>query len=174
MVGTSTTICEMALHLFDYSSEGHSTHIHPGWNTFYSQWWKSSALPSTLEPHLLTMMKELYSFHPGWNHILLTMMEELCSSTQARTTSCSQWWKTLIQDGTHPAHNDERFLHLHSSRWEHILLTMMKRLCTYIHLGGNTSCSQWWKGSALTSDLVGTNPIVTLEWPLVLLDGATR
>ena len=48
-------------------------------------------------------------------------------------------------------HNDERALHLHPPRREHILLTMME-------------------GLALISNLVGTNPIVISEWPLVLLD----
>ena len=53
--------------------------------------------------------------------------------------------------GTHPAHNDEKAMHLHPYRWEHILLTMME-------------------GLALISDLVGTNPTVISEWPPVLLD----
>ena len=53
-------------HLYlTYSSERHSTHIHPCWNTSCSQWWKSFVLPSRLEPHPLTMMKELCSFHPS-------------------------------------------------------------------------------------------------------------
>ena len=48
-------------------------------------------------------------------------------------------------------HNDERALHLHPPRWEHILLTMME-------------------GLALIYDIVGTNPRVISEWPPVLLD----
>ena len=87
-------------------------------------------------------------FHLGQNHILLTMMEELCSSTQAGTTSCSQWWKisalTFIKAGTHPTHNDEKALHLHPPMWEHIL-------------------QQWWKGSALTSTHAGTHPTTMME-----------
>ena len=67
-----------------------------------------------LEPHPAHNDGRFPHFHPGQNHILLTMMEELCSSTHAGTTS----------------------------RLEHILLTMMKYFCTYIHPGGNTSCSQ--------------------------------
>ena len=58
---------------------------------------------------------------------------------------------TFFQAGTHPTHSDEKALHLHPSRKEHILLTLME-------------------GLALTSDLVGTNPIVLSEWPPVLLD----
>ena len=133
-------------HLYlTYSLERHSTHIHLGWNTSYSQWWKSSILPSRMEHILLTMMEYFLTFiqartHPDHNderlssrmeHILLTMMKYFCTSIQA---------------GTHPTHNDGRL----SSRLEHILLTMMKDFCIYIHPSGNTSCSQWWKGSALT------------------------
>ena len=85
------------------------------------------------------------------------MPKNLCSSTQAGTTSCSQWWKNFVlppRPEPHPAHNDERL----SSKLEHILLTIMKYFCTYIHPGGNTSCSQWWKGSILTSIQAGTHP----------------
>ena len=121
-------------------NDGRFPHFHPSWNTSYSQWWKISTLPSRLEHILLTMMEDLCTYiHPGWNHILL------------------QWWKsstlTSIQDGTHPTHNDERDLHLHPSKMEHILHAMME-------------------GLALIYDLVGTNPTVISEWPLVL-DWAT-
>ena len=173
-------------HLYlTYSLERHSTHIHLGWNTSYSQWWKSSVLPSRMEHILLTMMEDLSlssrlehilltmmkDTHPSWNtsasqwwnisalpsrpeQILLIMMED---SHLGWNTSWSQLWKafalTFIQAGTHPSHSDENALHLHPSRREHILLTVME-------------------GLALTSDLVGTNPTVISEWPPVL-DWAT-
>ena len=119
----------------------------------------------------LLVRKAQYSHPSRLEHILLTMMEEFCTSIQDGThpthndgrfshfhlgwnTSCSQWWKTLIQAGTHPTHNDERL----PSRLEHILLTVMRYFSTYIHLGGNTSCSQWWKHFALTFIQAGTHP----------------
>ena len=127
-----------------YSSERHSTHIHSGWNTSCSQWWKSSALPSRLEHILLTMMEYFPTFiqartHPAHNdeilssrleHILFTMMKYFYTYIHpGGNTSCSQWWKGL---------------HLHPSRREHILLIVME-------------------GLALISDLVGANPIVISE-----------
>ena len=127
-------------HLYlTYSSERHSTHIHPGWNHILPQWWKIYVLLSRLEPHLSHNDGTIPYFHPS------------------QKTSCSQLWKISslsYRPEPHPAHNDERL----SSMLEHILLTMMKYLCTYIHPGGNISCSQWQKGFALTSIQAGTHP----------------
>ena len=131
------------LHL-TYSSRGHSTHIHPGWNTSCSQWWKSYALPSRLKPHPTHHDERTLFFHPGRNHILLTMMEDFLTFIQARTTSCSQWWKNSVlspRPEPHPAHNDGRTLFFHPGR-NHILLTMMEYFLTFIQVG-NTSYSQW-------------------------------
>ena len=103
-------------------------------------------------------------------HILHTMMEDFHTSIQAGThpahndgralhlhssrmephpTAMMEYFRTSIQARTTSYQNDERALHLHPSRMEHILHTMME-------------------GLALISDLVGTNPTVISEWPLVL------
>ena len=68
---------------------------------------------------------------------------------------------------SHPAHNDGRLI----SRREHILLTVMKDFHTFIQVG-IASCSQLWKGSALTYDLVGTKSYTLVRracthiWPI--------
>ena len=72
--------------------------------------------------------------------------------TQAGIASCSQWWKTSIQAGTHPTHSDEIFPYFHLG-WNSILLTLIEYFCTYIHPGGNTSYSQWWNISIVSSRL---------------------
>ena len=139
-------------------------HIDPSLNTSYHndewlsprlehilpQWWKIShtfTQAGTILPQFWTTLTQAET-HPT------TMMKYFHTFTQARThpTTMMKAFRTYIHPGRNTSyHNDER-------------------ACTYIHPGRNTSCSQWWKGSALTSDLVGTNPTVTLEWPLVLLD----
>ena len=95
--------------------------------TSFSQWCNISSLSSRPKPHLAHNDGRTLFFHLGRNHILLTMMKD---SHPCWNTSCSQWWNifslTFIQEGTHPAHSDEKALHLHSSRREHILLTVMK------------------------------------------------
>ena len=133
-------------------NDGRVSYSHPGGNTSSSQWWKISTLSSRPEPHPAHNDGISLFFHAGRNHILLTMIKD---SHPRWNTYCSQWWNiyafTFIQVGTHPSHSDEKTLDLHPSRWENILLTVMEGLCTYIHPGGNTSCLQWWKRSALTS-----------------------
>ena len=113
-------------------------------------------------------------------HILLIVMKYFHTFIQAGIASCSQWWKTSIQERTHPTHRDEIFPYFHPG-WNRIRLTMMEEF----YPGGNTSYSQWWnisiissrmethpahndrrflhlhltyssEGHALTSDLVGT------------------
>ena len=155
-----------------YHNDGGVMYFHPGWNHILPQWWKIFVLPSRLESHPAHNDERLSS---RMEHILLTMMKDFCTYIHpGGNTSCSQWWKgstlTSIQERTHPSHNDGRALHLHSSRIEHILLTMMKGLCTYIHPGWNTSYSQWWKG--LHSYLIVREHIPTIisEWPPILLD----
>ena len=115
------------------TSERPNTHIHQHGRHIYYHLWNGSAITSDL-----LVMRKAQNSHPSrLEHILLTMMEELCTSIQDGThpthnderfshfhpgwnTSCSQWWKTPIQAGTHPTHSDERFQHLHLSTWEHI------------------------------------------------------
>ena len=64
MVGTSTTICEMDLHLYlTYSSE------------------RNNSIQAGTHP---THNDERFPlFHPGWNRIQITMMEEFypCGNT---------------------------------------------------------------------------------------------
>ena len=143
-------------HLYlTYSLERHNTHIHRRWNTSCSQWWKNFILSSRKKSHPSHNDGIFPYFYPG------------------RNTSYSQWWNISILSSrleSHPAHSDRIFLHLHPSRWEHILLTEMKVFHTFIQ-DGITSCSQWWKGSALTSDLVGTKSYTLIKracthiWP---------
>ena len=56
--------CRPSLHIgllqhlyLTYSSERHSTHIHPGWNHILPQWWKIYVLPSRRKPHPTIMME---------------------------------------------------------------------------------------------------------------------
>ena len=76
------------------------------------------------------------------------MMKGFHSFTQAGIAPSSQWWKTSIQVRAHPTHNDERFPHFHPG-WNRIWFTMMGDF----YPGGNTSYSQWWKISILSSRL---------------------
>ena len=111
------------LHL-TYSSERHSTHFHLGGNTSFSQWWKNFILSSRQESHPAHNDGIFPYFYPGGN------------------TSYSQWWNISILSSmleSHLAHSDIRFLHLHASRWEHIL-TVMKYFYTFIQ-ARITSCS---------------------------------
>ena len=141
---------------------GHHYHLWKGFSTYIWPTHQKGIVLTSIQvgKHPAHNNGRFLYFHLGRNHIWLTMMEELCSSTHAGTTSCSQWWNISALSSKpepHPTHNDGRSLFFHPGH-NHILLTMMKYFCTYIHPGMNTSCSQWWKGSALTSIQAGTHP----------------
>ena len=78
---------------------------------------------------------------------------------------------TYIHPGGNKSyHNDGRdgrALHLHPYRWEHILPQSWKG-STLTFIQARTHSTTMMKVLALIYDLVGTNPIVISEWPLVL------